>query len=265
MVGPNLSTYTNTGTAQCADPGCALQVFENQNGDDAIFYPTTCVTERVGSEAYTEASPSSAPVGDNYRASGSNCIAQTIVPLTDDADTLTLTANGLTASGSTGGHIGIAWAWYLLSPQFAYLWPADNQPAPYATGPDDVIKVVIIMTDGAYNTTYRNGIIAKDSISGSGGNSDRINLNSSNGSSLVQGATYCAAMKQDADPTDSYNRARVVVYTVGFDIASDLNAQALLNGCASDPTKAYLASNGAQLLAAFQDIANNISQLRVTK
>ena len=265
LVGPNLSTYTNTGTAQCADPGCALQVFENQNGDAAIFYPTTCVTERVGGQAYTEAAPSSALMGSNYRASGSNCIAQTIVPLTDEAETLRTTANGLTASGSTGGHIGIAWAWYLLSPQFAYLWPAANQPAAYATGPDDVIKVVIIMTDGAYNTTYRNGIIAKDSISGSGGNTDRINLNSSNGSSLVQGAAYCAAMKQDADLTDTYNRARVVVYTVGFDIASDANAQTLLNGCASDPTKAYLASNGAQLLAAFQDIANNIAQLRVTK
>jgi hypothetical protein len=57
----------------------------------------------------------------------------------------------------------------------------------------------------------------------------------------------------------------VIVYTVGFDIASDTNAQNLLNGCATSPQHAYLASNGAQLLAAFQDIANNISQLRVTR
>lgn len=266
VYGPSTSgTWSSGGTVQCAMYGCTQQWVDRQSGSDTWFYPTTCVTERVGTNAYTEVGPDDDLMGANYRLSGSPCIAQTIVPLTTSTDDLHATANGMVASGSTGGHIGIAWAWYMLSPEFAYLWPADNQPAAYATGPDDVIKVVIIMTDGAYNTVYRNGVIAKNSITGSGGSDEHINLDSLNGSSLTQGAAYCAAMKTDADTTDSYNNPRVVVYTVGFDIASDTNAQTLLNGCATDADHAYLASNGSQLLAAFQDIANNISQLRVTE
>jgi Flp pilus assembly protein TadG len=261
VVGTNTSgTYSNGGSVQCMSNGCPSQYFQRQDGYYDTWYPTTCVTERIGPEAYTETSPATAPVGWNYRASGSPCIAQQVVPLTVDKVTLHDTANNLAASGSTGGHIGIAWAWYMLSPEFAHLWAEDRRPADYPEGPNEVIKVVIIMTDGAYNTTYRNGIIAKDSISGSGGSSEHINLNSSNGSSLTQGAAYCSAMKQDANIGD-----KVIVYTVGFDIASDTNAQNLLNGCATSPQHAYLASNGAQLLAAFQDIANNISQLRVTR
>lgn len=44
-----------------------------------------------------------------------------IVPLSDNKTALKNSINSYTAAGSTAGHIGIAWAWYLLSPNFRNL------------------------------------------------------------------------------------------------------------------------------------------------
>jgi hypothetical protein len=81
----------------------------------------------------------------------------------------------------------------MLSPNFAYLWPSASQPAAYGT--EDLVKVAIIMTDGAFNTTYYNGVIAKDSGSGSGSSNYKVNHNSANGSSSSQALQLCTAMK----------------------------------------------------------------------
>ena len=59
--------------------------------------------------------------------------------------------------------------------------------------------------------------------------------------------------------------AGIIVYTVGFDLAGDPNAQALMAGCATDAAHAYLATTGADLTAAFQEIGQNIASLRVAR
>ena len=46
-----------------------------------------------------------------------------VMPLTSDVDALKAKINGLSASGGTAGHLGTAWAWYTLSPNWASLWP----------------------------------------------------------------------------------------------------------------------------------------------
>lgn len=250
--GPSYGTYTGGGSSYCAMPGCQYYYFLSASGTYKRFQVSTCVTERTGANAYTDTAPSTTPMGRNYPSTGNPCVGQTVVPLTADKTVLHDTATNLAAAGSTGGHIGLAWAWYMLSPNFAYLWPSASQPA--AAGAN-VLKVVILMTDGAFNTVYCNGVISKDSISGSGSSSDHINCNAPNGSSLSQGAAQCTAMKA----------AGIVVYTVGFDIGSDVGAQNLMANCASDSSKAYLASNGAQLTAAFIEIGQDITSLRISK
>lgn len=52
------------------------------------------------------------------------------------------------ASGTTAGHVGTSLGYYLISPRWKPVWPAENEPAAHDT---DVKKVVIIMTDG-FNT-----------------------------------------------------------------------------------------------------------------
>jgi hypothetical protein len=195
-----------------------------------------------------------APLGKNYPAPGTHnpCLANTIVPLTSNKDSLHDAIDVLQASGSTAGHIGVAWGWYMLAPSFAYLWPADSQPAAYDA--EDLVKVAILMTDGEFNTVYRNGIVARDSGSGSGSDAYKINQNSSNGNANNQVLQLCTAMKT----------AGIVVYTVGLDIAGTATRDRL-EECATEPDYAYFPEDGAELRQHFRAIAMKVSTLRLSK
>ena len=72
----------------------------------------------------------------------------------------------------------------MLAPNFASLWPTANQPAAYNA--PNLIKVVVLMTDGSFNSVYCNGVIAPNSISGSGSTDDHINCNATNGNPFDQ-------------------------------------------------------------------------------
>jgi hypothetical protein len=192
-------------------------------------------------------------VGRNYPStSGNACPAATILPLSSSKSTLKSRINGLSVAGSTAGHIGMAWGWYSVSPNFNSLW--SGAPAgPYA--PEDTLKAVIIMTDGEFNTPYNTGVIARNAGSGSGGTWDKINQNSTNGDPFSQGEALCDAMKASG----------VIVYTVGFQISSGGNAAALLAACASSPHHAHLPSSGSDLSEAFAAIGRDITRLRISK
>lgn len=225
---------------------------------DSYPYPreytiSNCVTERIGSEAYTDAGPSVSYVGRNYPGSGNPCLSSTIVPLSTNRTTLKNTIDGFVAEGSTAGHIGLAWAWYMVSPNFGYLWPSESKPAAYGTR--DLIKVVVLMTDGAFNTPYCKGVVAQDAGSGSSANSERINCNATNGSSFDQAKQLCTSMKA----------AGVIVYTVGLGVGSDANANDVLTKCATSANHVYFPSNGTSLKDAFRAIAQEINSLRISK
>ncbi|HEY4201005.1 MAG TPA: TadE/TadG family type IV pilus assembly protein [Devosiaceae bacterium] len=264
MFGPSFTashTYTSGGTVQCLKEGCQLFRFLNASSNSPTIFPiTNCVSERTVN-AYAETAPSVTPLGRTYSSSSSGaapCTMKPIVPLTTDKASLHTVANSLNADGSTGGHIGLAWAWYMLSPNFAYLWPSASRPVAYNT--PNTQKILILMTDGAFNSPYCKGVVAKDAISGSGSSGNHINCNAPNGSSIDQANSICAAIKAPKTNGDT-----ITVYTVGFDIGSDPNAQNLMANCATDSSHAFLASNGDALRAAFVKIGQNIASLRVSK
>jgi hypothetical protein len=183
-----------------------------------------------------------------------------MIPLSSNRTLLKNRIDSLIAEGSTAGQIGLAWGWYLVSPNFGYLWPAESQPLAY--GADELIKVVIFMTDGDLNTGYAKGIVAQDSGSGSGSNSDKIKQNATNPSihtgrvsSYSQALQLCSAMKA----------AGVLVYTVGFDIGSITAAQEVVQQCATDPTYVYMPDSGTELSEAFNAIAINVARLHLSK
>jgi hypothetical protein len=157
----------------------------------------------------------------------------------------------MVAQGSTAGQVGTAWGWYMISPNFAYLWPTASRPAAY-TAPQ-TIKAVVLMTDGALNSPYCNGVIAMDAISGSGSIKDHHNCNATNGTTLHQSLQLCAAMKT----------AGVVVYTVGFQITGDSNAETLMSQCATSAKHQYLPTSGSQLSDAFKAIGADLNNLRL--
>src|SRR5690606_3753817 len=73
-----------------------------------------------------------------------------ILPLSDDKAVLGSTVGSYTDGGSTAGHLGTAWGWYLVSPEWAGTSAEACRPAPYRDG--HTIKAVVVMTDGIYNT-----------------------------------------------------------------------------------------------------------------
>ena len=56
----------------------------------------------------------------------------------------------------------------------------------------------------------------------------------------------------------------ITVYTIAFQV-DDADAQAILEGCASDPTKTFDAGNSEELIGAFQLIAQDIATLRIAE
>jgi Flp pilus assembly protein TadG len=251
---PNYAAYTSGGTAYCLTAGCEYYRFTNPNSAVRVFRISTCVTERVGSNVTTDAPPSTTLVGRQYPVTSNPCDSGTgLIPLTTDTSALHARISGLSASGSTSGHVGAAWGWYTLSPNFGYLWSSNSRPAEY--GAPETLKIAVLMTDGAFNSPYCNGVIAANAVSGSGSTADHINCNATNGSSAAQTMAMCAAMKQQG----------IIIYTIGFHIENDNTAEQVMSTCATDSAHYKSASDGAALLDAFRQIGQSISQLRISQ
>ena len=212
-----------------------------------------CVVERTGAEAWTDADPTT--LGDELKAGKASlpdidptegtptdkkgnptaylCNPNSVLPLTNDKDALKAKVNSFKANGWTAGHLGTQWGWYTISPNWNSVWPATSSPKPYGT--KNLVKSIVVMTDGIYNTAYFNGKTAAQ-----------------------QAVSLCNNAKAQG----------VVVYTVGF--TSPKAAEATLIACASiDPDTGkpnyYQANNEAELTAAFSDIAAKLGQLRVAR
>lgn len=264
-VGPNVSNYSSGGTVQCLEYGCAAFLFQNQSNNHWRIRPIidgngrSCVSERVGGQAYTDASASTAFVSPAYASTDNPCLGSTIQPLTDDRALLKSEINSYAAVGSTAGQIGVGWGWYMISPTFGSIFPSANRPDPYSTD-NSLLKVVIIMTDGEFNTPYCNGVVA-GAVSGSGSTTQHINCAATNGNPFAQAVTMCNAMKAK----------KVIVYTVGFDIGTGTGgagvdtAREVMQQCATDASHVYLPNNGTSLQSAFAAIGRSISQLRISR
>lgn len=187
-----------------------------------------CVHERAGSEAFTDAKPDGVTTYLGYRP-GLSCPSAKVEPLTSDKDILKTSIDGYRANGGTAGHLGAAWASYLVSPEWTGIWPVLSTPASYNDG--KTLKAIILMTDGEFNTEYVRG----------------------NGNSAAQARQICTQTK-DRD---------VVVYAIGFQSPAD--AEALLQYCASSPAHYFSARDGSELRQAFVKIAQQLNNLRLTQ
>lgn len=203
--------------------------------------PDRCATEREGSRQFSDVGPSTAMVNRDYRLHF--CPSAAMMPLTADAASLKARIKGFVASGHTAGPVGIQWSWYMLSPRWAEVLPADAAPAAY--GRDQTAKYAILMTDGEFNTAY------------AGVAGDR-EVRSQAGKARTHAERLCDEMKHSG----------IEVFTIGFQLR-EANAKATMNDCASPDTGSvqhyFETSSGAELDAAFQAIARNIERLALTR
>jgi len=192
----------------------------------------TCVTERQGFNAYNDVAvgPNSyvGPMNPNsgtesqYSSSG-GCSIPVIKTLSTDKVDLKAHVSSLTAGGLTAGHVGTAWAYYMLSPVWNSFWNYEEPLANY--GDTETIKAAVLMTDGEYNSSV-------------------TSTTASN-----QAKAICQKMKDDG----------ITVYTIGFDMSTNVNdpTRQTLVECAS-PGQYYFPYDGDQLREAFQQIGNSL-------
>jgi Flp pilus assembly protein TadG len=244
---PPLTTPTAaTGSMYCTTYGCEWYRFQRQGRSDYYVYRITkCVTERA-TDTYTDAPPSTTKLGANYYGTGGNCDAsfnQVFTPLTADRDVLFAESAKMDDWNTTAGHLGTAWAWYLLAPDWGYLWP-DPENVPSAYNAENTMKVAVLMTDGAYNEQYCNGVM-----------DDVIDVCDAPDSSTNQARTLCTKMKED----------NIVIYSVGFNMSSNSSSAVTMKQCATDSSKFFLPKTGAELIKNFQEIAQDITDLRLSQ
>jgi hypothetical protein len=165
-----------------------------------------------------------------------------IVPLTKDRGKLKASVDALQAGSPTAGQLGTAFAWYMLSPNWRTVWPAESQPTPYGTA--KVKKITLLMTDCEYNTLQGNQY--------SDGSSEATKA-------LDNAKTLCTNMKRKLSSSDP----NIEIYTVGFKLTTSAS-KAMLKSCATDAAHYYETSTGDALKQAFRDIALKISKLRLT-
>jgi Flp pilus assembly protein TadG len=191
----NAGSYFKAAT-NLTNPRTGLHRTNPTKSSSAVSVTTsaTCVTERIGTEAFTDAAPGA---GAWIRAQNDVCPVSSILPLTAKRSDIDTAVNGLVAGGQTAGHLGIAWSWYLLSPKWATIWPTAAAPRAYDT--PELSKVAILMTDGEFNTAYE----------------------SANGDVSTQALALCDAMKNDG----------IEVFAVTFQAPAV--AKTLMTKCAS--------------------------------
>lgn len=185
-----------------------------------------CVSERVGPNALTDAVPGpSAWIGHK----ATDCPDSSIEPLTSNSDLLKSEIDKFKANGTTAGHLGVAWAWYLISPEWSDVWPAASKPHGYDE--PNTLKSVILMTDGEFNNVYHKPL----------------------GDSSTQAVNLCDAMRSK----------NIIVYAVAFDAPK--KAKDTLKACAGDDSRFFDAKNGNELQAAYLEIASQLSSLSLTE
>lgn len=159
------------------------------------------------------------------------CPATLISTLSDDRDSLVNSVKQFKPEGWTAGHLGIQWAWNLISDQWGGTWGGDSVPDSYSrVSEGKLLKAVILMTDGVFNTSYHGD------------------------KSAAQAIALCNAMKAKG----------VVVFAVAFDAPAE--AQQTLKSCSSGGNEYYAdAGNGAELEDAFSKFAGKLSDLRISQ
>lgn len=209
---------------------------------------TECVAERNGVNKYTDAQPGAGNyVMSTYTQDG-GCVIDSgavVSPLSLDKTGIKKKIDALMTGGGTAGHLGTAWAYYMLSPKWNAVLPLASQASAYDT--PKLKKIAVLMTDGEYNLEYdANGIDTSDKIAGS-------SVNGVN--SAAQAIAICNEMKKNG----------IDVFTVGFDLGGNATAINTMNKCASDASKSYTVATGEQLRAAFRDIAIRTTELHLSK
>lgn len=158
-----------------------------------------------------------------------------IAPLTNDKSELTNQIDAMVATGDTYIPSGLIWGWRLLSKVAPY---SEARGYNEQVNGQKVRKLLVLMTDG------------KNTLS----------------------PVYPAHTGSDTALADTLTREvclnlkskGIEIYTVAFQVPDEAS-KAVLQECASSPSKYFDAEDGAELDESFQEIARDFNPLRLTR
>lgn len=227
------------------------------DGDDRV-----CVTERTGTSAFTDADPTTDPVGapttifdiaaspEIDSQSALYCPYSSIHPLDDDLNTVKAQIDALQRhyggiGGGTAGHLGVAWSWYTLSPNWNSVWmdTAYGGAAKFEAGPygdPNQIKVAILMSDGIFTHGFNEGFYDPDQLTETSNVTDAA-------------LELCEGMRD----------AGITIYAVVYGPTIALNS--MFENCAGDPDNVVSATDSGELVNVYQSLASRYLGVSLTE
>lgn len=219
---------------------------------------------------------------------GSNEVVDTICPqysyeriqaFSNDETSLKNQIDKLEPRAGTSIFLGMKWGTALLDPSTRGIatninsGAADDSPLkgrPFDYGREDVLKTIVLMTDGKHDKSYRLSNWVYD-------HRDEVahwarynlwyylnrNVHSYNRSSFYY-QKYNAELGDRLldDICDAAKAKDIVIWAVGFEVED--HGRSVMQNCASSPSH-YFDVDGVEIEDAFRSIARSINQLRLTQ
>lgn len=189
-------------------------------------------------------------VSSSRRGPQKECTVPPLTPLTNQKQVLLSAINSMGASGWTHIPVGLAWGWRVISPGKPF-----SEGRPY----DDIeyTKAIILLTDGA-NTIDTESTHNKSNYSAYGFlNEGRLGTTSA--------SSFRAKLNSNTTTIcDSVKALDVRVYTITFQVSSS-TTRTLMEDCATEPALYFDSPSSQDLQTVFQTIANDLSNLRLSK
>lgn len=204
------------------------------------------IVERIsGLLKYNGGRPSG---GDPNRA----CTTTPITPLTNSRRTIENAISAMGASGNTNIPNGIGWGVRVLSPQ-----------APFTEGSEygdrDVLKAMVILTDGENVMSGNNGYFLSEYSAYGYARDGRLGVNSASSNQLSN------ALDERTAAACRYAREQGIrVYTITFQVSSS-STRDMMRDCASNPGLYFDSPSSEALREAFNLIAGDLSNLRLSR
>ncbi len=228
--------------------GCVFQRYIDNAADDDDADILLGPVSLTGADwpAWEPVGPEGEPVSGGVCAMSHNgtsectpCLSHGITPLQNDKQTVVDAINDLVEPrGTTNIPEGLGWAWHVLMPGA----PFDDAVA----DPDyELQRAIVLLTDG-------------ENVGGNGGGYKRVFGGSSAGENGMDDRLRLLAT--------NIKSSGVVLYVIQF-ANNGTDLQALLQEVASGPGSPFYhyAPDDAALRAVFREIANDLSELRLSK
>lgn len=194
----------------------------------------------------TGAGPDNGLIPRDSRLPDGYCPDSVLLPLTDNKSALETSIDALWPNSYTGGHIGLQWGYYTISPDWADYMPTGSEPGDHKDPDEEIGKYIILMTDGEFNVAFAD--------------STRYGFAGSYYSDLS--SSFAAGMCEEIKD------AGIDIFTIGFQL-NNADALDMLQNCASDDRGEFIFHHeprtGNDLKETYRKVAETILSLRLTE